>query len=98
MNRTKEPEAYKDFEPDTNVDDERGYALNLATRTLDALADSLMHGTKPHVNVPRLDPVFAAVTARALNLISQSIYPHPAQAKKTPAPSQNGESENKDQS
>ncbi|MCI2157420.1 hypothetical protein [Bifidobacterium crudilactis] len=61
-----------------DVTAERAFARHLAYRLLDDMAAALLDGRTGSVAIPRLDPEFAAITGRSLQLIADTI--------KTPAP------------
>ncbi|MFT9396460.1 MAG: hypothetical protein ABF545_00100 [Bifidobacterium psychraerophilum] len=68
------PESFERID----ISAERTFARHLAYRLLDDMAAALLDGRTGSVAVPRLDPEFAAITGRSLQLIADTI--------KTPAP------------
>ncbi|MFT9396548.1 MAG: hypothetical protein ABF545_00555 [Bifidobacterium psychraerophilum] len=58
-----------------DVSDERGFARHLAYRLLDDMAAALIEGRPGTVTIPRLDPLFAAITGRSLQLLADTIKP-----------------------
>ncbi|MCI1637284.1 MAG: hypothetical protein LKI30_04180 [Bifidobacterium crudilactis] len=58
-----------------DVSDERDFARHLAYRLLDDMAAALIEGRPGTVTIPRLDPLFAAITGRSLQLLADTIKP-----------------------
>lgn len=56
-----------------DVTAERAFARHLAYRLLDDMAAALLDGRTGSVAIPRLDPEFAAITGRSLQLIADTI-------------------------
>ncbi|WEV69936.1 hypothetical protein OZX73_03490 [Bifidobacterium sp. ESL0775] len=73
VTRLKAPESYTSFEPGVDVSAERECASRIARDCLSEVATALIEGRKPTVRVPSLDPVFAAVTGRALQTIARNL-------------------------
>ncbi|MCT6900793.1 MAG: hypothetical protein M3Z40_07075 [Bifidobacterium sp.] len=57
----------------TDVSAERDYAIHLATEALAELGQALIEGRRAHVHHPMLDPMFAAVSGRSLQLLSERL-------------------------